>query len=178
MVRRHQEHPPTFDRDSLRILAPATPAGTLSVNLERRGREIKELPEQSRALTCYNVDIRNIFRTQVNCLGVGFKGFSQHFFLGFTAAESVESNDIQASLLYLGGAPLHQERHQEAAVLLLHHGLQADAEELAGVGGVGGPVVGLQQGGEPHGEVDHAGWVKSESYLVISLGDSEQVAKS
>ena len=139
---------------------------------------MKELPEQTGALTCYNVDIRNIFWTQVNCLWVGFKGLSEHFFLSFTAAQSVESNDIQASLLYLAGASLHQQRHQEPAVLLLHHGLQADAEELAGVGGVGGPVVGLQQGGEPHREIHHAGWVESEGNLVISLGDSEEVAKS
>ena len=46
------------------------------------------------------------------------------------------------------------------------------------MGRVGGPVVGLQQGGEPDGQVDYAGWVKPESNLVISLGDSEQVAKS
>ena len=52
-------------------------------------------------LTCDNIDVGNILRAQVHGLGVGLESLSQHFLLCFAPAESVEADDVQASLLYL-----------------------------------------------------------------------------
>ena len=86
-------------------------------------------PDWGFRLTRDDVDVRNVFRRQVNNFRTLFEGVSEHVLLRFRSAQPVDPDDVETSFLDLLDAPFDNQRNRKAARFSIENTFETRSEE-------------------------------------------------